>query len=85
VVLEALSAGRRVVATSVGGIPDLLDDAALGELAPARDPEAFAAALARGLAAPYDPAAVAARGARGGWTASAEALHRVLDDAVARR
>ncbi len=85
VVLEALASGRRVVATTVGGIPDLLGDAALGELAPARDPDAFAVALERALATPYDPLAVAARGARGGWAASAAALHQVLDDAVAGR
>ncbi len=85
VVLEALAAGRRVVATAVGGVPDLLADPALGELAPARDPDAFAAALERGLATPYDPVLVAARGARGGWTASALALHQVLDDAVRQR
>lgn len=85
VVLEALAAGRRVVATAVGGVPDLLPDPALGELVPARDPAAFAAALERALATPYDPAAVAARGARGGWAASAAALHQVLDDAVAGR
>ncbi|HUQ02367.1 MAG TPA: glycosyltransferase [Kofleriaceae bacterium] len=82
VVLEALASGRRIVATSVGGIPDLIRDPALGELAPARDPAAFAAALERALATPYDPAAVAALGARGGWAASAAALHQVLDDAV---
>lgn len=85
VVLEALASGRRVVATSVGGIPDLVGDPALGELAPPRDPPAFAAAVERALATPYDPAAVAALGARGGWAASAAALHQVLDDAVAGR
>ena len=49
VVLEALASGRRVVATAVGGVPDLIDDALLGELVPARQPAALAAALARAL------------------------------------
>jgi teichuronic acid biosynthesis glycosyltransferase TuaC len=78
VVLEALASGRRVVATAVGGVPDLIDDPMLGELVPARDPPALAAALIRALGAPYDPDAVAARGARGGWDASARALADVL-------
>lgn len=82
VVLEALASGRRVVATSVGGIPDLVHAPALGELVAPRAPDALADALDRALSTPYDPAAVAALGARGGWASSAAALHQVLEDAV---
>ncbi len=78
VVLEALASGRRVVASAVGGVPDLITSPLLGELVPARDPDALAAAMTRAAAAAYDPAAVAAAGARGGWDASAAALHEVL-------
>ncbi len=83
VVLEALAAGRRVVATAVGGVPDLITSPALGELVAARDVDALAAALGRAAAATYDPAEVARLGARGGWEASAAALHDVLAAAVA--
>jgi glycosyltransferase involved in cell wall biosynthesis len=82
VVLEALACGRRVVASAVGGIPDLITAPALGTLCPARDPDALAAALTDALQTPYDPDAVAALGARGGWDASAAALHAVLADAA---
>jgi glycosyltransferase involved in cell wall biosynthesis len=85
VVLEALASGRRVVASAVGGVPDLLADPALGELVPARDPAALATALVRAARAPYDPIAIAARGARGGWADSARALLGVLTDAIAER
>jgi len=86
VVLEALASGRRVLATAVGGVPDLLTDATLGELVPARDVSALASALARAARAEYDPEEVARLGARGGWDDSADRLLRVLheacDDAV---
>ena len=78
VVLEALASGRRVVATSVGGIPDLITRPELGELVPPRAPDSLAAAIVRSLPTPYAPATVATLGARGGWDASAAALYDVL-------
>jgi teichuronic acid biosynthesis glycosyltransferase TuaC len=78
VVLEALACGRRVVASAVGGVPDVITRPTLGDLVPAREPEAFAAALTEALRAPYAAERVAELGARGGWEASAAALHAVL-------
>jgi teichuronic acid biosynthesis glycosyltransferase TuaC len=78
VVLEALACGRRVVATAVGGVPDLITHDELGALAPPRDPDALAMAIVRCLHSAYDPSRVAALGARGGWDASAAALYDVL-------
>jgi glycosyltransferase involved in cell wall biosynthesis len=85
VVLEALSCGRRVGATSVGGVPDLITDARLGTLVPPRDPDALARSIADALLTPYDASEVAQLGARGGWAASALALHTVLADAAKAR
>jgi glycosyltransferase involved in cell wall biosynthesis len=82
VVLEALASGRRVVATAVGGVPDLITSPTLGTLVPARDPDALAEALVVALRSPYDPGEVARLGARGGWAASASALHAVLAEAA---
>jgi glycosyltransferase involved in cell wall biosynthesis len=84
VVLEALASGRRVVASRVGGVPDLITSSALGALVPSRDPAALATALTAALREPYDPAEVARLGARGGWAASAAALHAVLAAATSR-
>ncbi len=82
VVLEALASGRRVVASAVGGIPDLITRDELGTLVQPRAPDALAAAIVRSLHTPYNPATVAALGARGGWDASAAALYEVLVGAV---
>jgi glycosyltransferase involved in cell wall biosynthesis len=84
VILEALASGRRVVATRVGGIPDVVTSPALGELVPARDPVALARALEQALAQPYDAAAVAAA-APGGWEESAAHLYQVLLAAARKR
>jgi glycosyltransferase involved in cell wall biosynthesis len=45
--IESLAAGIPVVATEVGGVPDVVSSGLDGELVPASDEEAFAAALAR--------------------------------------
>jgi glycosyltransferase involved in cell wall biosynthesis len=47
--LEAMAAGCAVVATRVGGIPDLVTDGVDGLLVPPGDPDALAAALLRVL------------------------------------
>jgi glycosyltransferase involved in cell wall biosynthesis len=45
--LESLASGRPVVASRVGGIPDVLEDDVNGLLVPPNDPDAIAAALKR--------------------------------------
>ena len=82
VVLEALASGRRVVATAVGGVPDVITSPVLGELVPPRAPDALATAIATALLTPYDAREVARLGSRGGWAASAAALHAVLSEAA---
>ncbi|MBX3463448.1 MAG: glycosyltransferase [Planctomycetes bacterium] len=81
VVTEALASGLRVVATRVGGIPEILGDRdpvdpTLGALVPPRDAAALAAAIARRRAAPAAPAAVRAFAERYGWDAPVGLLAR---------
>ena len=60
--IEALAAGRPVVATAVNGIPELIREGETGFLVPPEDPTALAAVLARVVAAPDAAARLAARG-----------------------
>lgn len=52
VVLEALARGVPVVGSALGGMPELIDPGATGDLVPANDPAALAAALRPYLADP---------------------------------
>ena len=46
-ILEAMSAGLPVVATRVGGVPEIVEDGVTGILVPASNPGALAIAMAR--------------------------------------
>jgi glycosyltransferase involved in cell wall biosynthesis len=46
-IIEAMAASRAVVATAVGGVPDVVDDGRTGVLVESGDAHAFAAALGR--------------------------------------
>lgn len=45
--IEAMAAGRPVVSTDVGGVPDVVEPGVCGLLVPAQDPAAMAAAFVR--------------------------------------
>jgi len=77
VVLEALACGRPVVATNVGGIPELMPPHLVdrcGRLVPPRDPAALAEALTSVLDQSWDANAIAALAGRGWRTVAAELL-----------
>jgi teichuronic acid biosynthesis glycosyltransferase TuaC len=78
VVLEALACGRRVVATRVGGTPDVITSATLGALVRPRDPTGLAAALEDALCLDYDAAVVSAALDAPDWATSAQRLHASL-------
>jgi glycosyltransferase involved in cell wall biosynthesis len=83
VVLEALACGRPVVATNVGGIPEIMNDEC-GRLVPPRDPAALAHALASVLDRSWDAAAISASRSRSWDTVAAELLE-VFESVVSTR
>jgi glycosyltransferase involved in cell wall biosynthesis len=63
-VMEYMAAGRPVVATRVGGVPDLVEDGVSGLLVPPRDPAVLAEAIAAVLADPELARRMGDRGSR---------------------
>ena len=82
VVIEALSAGRPVVATHVGGVPELMDDTC-GRLVAPMDIPALVRALDEVLAETWDAEAISSRRSRS-WTAVAQDLYAILEESLAR-
>jgi teichuronic acid biosynthesis glycosyltransferase TuaC len=83
VVLEALACGRPVVATSVGGIPEILSEQC-GCLVPPRDSGALAQALASVLDRTWDAQVISAQGGRS-WEDVAAELLKIFDSLVSYR
>lgn len=81
VVLEALASGRGVVATRVGGIPEIVSDAT-GLLVPPRDPEALAEALAQAIDRTWDPEAQRASVQYLSWNAVGDTYRDLLDEVM---
>jgi teichuronic acid biosynthesis glycosyltransferase TuaC len=77
VVLEALACGRPIVATNVGGIPDVVTEE-LGALVPPHDPQALGDALVTTLARRHDAARISAGLDRPDWDGSARLLYASL-------
>lgn len=75
--VEALACGVPVVITQAGGACEVVTGPEAGRVV-ARDPVAFAGAIAELLAAPPDPQAVRAHAARFTWEANALALRAHL-------
>ncbi|MCX7019736.1 MAG: glycosyltransferase family 4 protein [bacterium] len=61
-ILDAMLAGLPVVAASVGGVPEIVEDGRTGVLVPPRDPQAMASAMESLLLDPARRSALAAEG-----------------------
>ncbi len=74
--IEAMAAGVPVVATSVGGVPDLLAHGEFGALVPSEDSEALSAAIVTALTQPDPQRANRARQ----WILSTYGVERLIAD-----
>lgn len=83
VVLEALASGRPVVATDVGGIPELMD-AQSGRLVPAMNAAALATALEETLNQPWSAESIASRHHRS-WQDVSDDLFAILQAVLSPR
>lgn len=80
VVLEAIACGRPMVATKVGGIPEIMSDEC-GQLVPPHDPAGLAHALASVLDRTWDAAALSAHWSRS-WNDVAAELLEIFESLV---
>ena len=83
VVLEALAAGRPVVASRVGGVPELLNDQN-GIMVPPENAPALAAGIAAALERPWNAVQLRASVPSLSWEDSGETFYHVLLQAVER-
>jgi glycosyltransferase involved in cell wall biosynthesis len=81
VLLEAMACGTPVVASAVGGVPEIVTDPVAGRLVHERTASGFARALRELLDAPRDPARTRRFAERFDWGSSARAHHAVLRQA----
>jgi glycosyltransferase involved in cell wall biosynthesis len=85
VLLEAMACGTPVVASDVGGIPEIVDPGACGYLVAPGDPRELADALERALGREWDREQIRRRTDRFTWERNAALLLGVLSNAAETR
>lgn len=84
VMLESLACGTRVVATAVGGIPEILNCPEMGILVHDRNPASLAKAITTVVTAPVERSRTRAHAERLGWPETIAGLLAVLQQSARR-
>lgn len=84
VVHEALACGIPVISTSVGGVPDIVEDARYGCLCPIGSAEEFACALKQATSIQWDQAIIAEHGRQFTWENTARAMVKIFETVSAQ-
>jgi glycosyltransferase involved in cell wall biosynthesis len=79
VVHEAHACGTPVVATNVGGVPEMIPSENFGLVVPPNDPAALHAALKQALSRQWDRGAIAAWGQARSWRQVAAEVLREME------
>ena len=79
VVLEAFACGLKVVATNVGGLPEIVTAPHLGILVPPGDPARFADGILEALSNPAEPGKITRHAENFSWPHAAAACLKLLD------
>ncbi len=82
VLREAFACGTPAVATRVGGIPEILCDARLGELVPTDDAEGMADGIEKVLGRCLDRDWIRAHAQQYSWAETVEAYSSLFEDAI---
>ncbi len=85
VILESLACGTPVLATAVGGVPELVTDPCCGGLVPDRSADALATAWQLLIQRGIDPEQIRQSAMRFSWQDTTEKLHRLMTNIVASR
>jgi len=80
-VLEALACARPVVATRVGGVPDIMTEDGLGMIVEPENPAALADGMVQALRRTWDPARLTRAAHARSWDRVAEDLEAILSAA----
>jgi glycosyltransferase involved in cell wall biosynthesis len=85
--LEAMAAGVPIVASKIGGIPDVVTDGDTGLLVPPNDPDAIAKAVVTLISDPELGRAMVERGLKRveaySWASIAERTEKIYEEAIA--
>ncbi|OPY61761.1 MAG: putative teichuronic acid biosynthesis glycosyltransferase TuaC [Pelotomaculum sp. PtaU1.Bin065] len=78
IVLESMACGKPVVASNVGGVPELVSSDEHGILVSPADPRALAQAIQKAMMIDWDRSRIALKGAERSWKSVAEELYQEL-------